>query len=348
MISKNFSKRIQKLRHHFKRWKVEGCLIEDPTDLFYLTGLHFSLGTCVVTQEKAHLMVDGRYFEMAKKESPCDVVLSSKEALTSLLKPMSSLAFNSLLTSVERQKQLGKLYRGTLRGVVSPLKEIRAIKEPAELRALKKSAALLWKGFQEIKRHLKVGITEKEVALEFEIFCRRHGAEKMAFDPIIAFGKNSAYPHYRAGETRLKKGDIVLIDIGVVVDDYNSDMTRVLFFGKADPRLVFIDTVVKKAHAAALALCKSGAKIEDLDLAARQVAIEAGLKDLLAHSLGHGVGLEVHEYPRLSYQGDDPLVLLEEGMCVTIEPGLYLPGVGGVRHEDTVVVTKKGYQNFYD
>jgi Xaa-Pro aminopeptidase len=347
MKSTNFLKRMDKVRSHFEEWEVQGALIENPCDLFYLTGLQLSVGTCLITEKKAHLLVDGRYFAAAQKNSPCQVHLTSTEALTSLLKPLKQLAFDSRFTSCEKWHQLKKIFPGKLAQVIQPLNEVRAIKEQKELAAMKKSAALAWRGFEETKRQLKVGITEKELALKFEMFCRAHGAEKMAFDPIIAFGKNSAYPHYRPGDVKLKKGDIVLIDIGVVVDKYHSDMTRTVFFGKPDPRLVLIETVVKEAHAAALKLCKPGAKVEDLDLAARRVAEKAGLKDLLVHSLGHGIGLETHEFPRLSFQGEDRALRLKAGMCITIEPGLYLPGVGGVRYEDTVVVTEKGYHNFY-
>lgn len=301
----------------------------------------------MITVQEAYLLVDGRYYAMAKKRSPFPVQLLSQEALKSCLHSIPSLAFDHHFTTVERLDQLKRIYTGYLQGISLPLKEIRVIKEPEELKALEKSAALLWKGFEQVRRRLKSGITEKEIALEFEVFCRQHGAEKMAFDPIIAFGKNSAYPHYRAGNTRLKKGDVVLIDIGISLDNYHSDMTRTLFFGKADPRLVVLDTVVKEAHAAALAACRVGAKVGDLDCAARHVIEKAGLADLLAHSLGHGIGLETHEFPRIKCQGEDHHILLKEGMVITIEPGLYLPGVGGIRHEDTVRVTGKGYKNFY-
>jgi Xaa-Pro aminopeptidase len=345
MPSKIFLNRISKLQSFLKKWKVEGCLIESPLDLFYLTGLQLSLGILVVLQNKAQLFVDGRYIAFAKKNSPVPVELLSKEA--ALLKQVSSLAFDSSVTTVERERQLKKLYSGILTPLPQLLKQLRAIKDAAELKAMKKSAGVLWKGFEHVRRSLKVGITEKELALSFEIFCRKHGAEKLAFDPIIAFGKNSAYPHYRAGNAKLKKGEIVLIDIGVVVDHYHSDMTRTVFFGKADPRLILLDSVVKKAHAVAIALCKSGAKVGDLDKAARQVIQEAGLQELILHSLGHGIGLETHEFPRIKFQGEDHDAVLREGMVITIEPGLYLPGTGGIRHEDTIVITAKGYNNFY-
>jgi Xaa-Pro aminopeptidase len=345
MPSKTFLNRITQVQALLKTWKTSGCLVEDPLDLFYLTGLQLSLGMLMILPSKAELFVDGRYIEFAKKNSPVPVQLLDK--VEPFLRTLSSLAFDSHVTTVERAEKLKKLYPGILTPVPQLLKQLRAIKDAAELKAMKKSAALLWKGFEHVRRSLKVGMTEKEVALAFEIYCRKQGAERMAFDPIIAFGKNSAYPHYRAGNAKLKKGDIVLMDIGVVIDRYHSDMTRTFFFGKADPRLVLLDTVVKKAHAAALSLCKSGAKVGDLDQAARKVIQAAGLQELIAHSLGHGIGLETHEFPRIKFRGEDHEVILQEGMVITIEPGLYLPGVGGVRHEDTAQITAKGYNNFY-
>ncbi|MBS0648486.1 MAG: aminopeptidase P family protein [Verrucomicrobia bacterium] len=345
MPSKTFLNRITQVQSLLKSWKTSGCLIEDPLDLFYLTGLQLSLGMLVILPSKAELFVDGRYMEFAKKNSPVPVQLLDKAE--AFLRSLPSLAFDSHIATVERAEKLKKLYPGTLTPIPQLLKQLRAIKDAAELKAMKKSAAVLWKGFEHIRRSLKIGMTEKEVALAFEIYTRKLGAERLAFDPIIAFGKNSAYPHYRAGNAKLKKGDVVLVDIGVVVDRYHSDMTRTFFFGKADPRLVLLDTVVKKAHGAALALCKSGTKVGDLDQAARKVIQAAGLQGLIAHSLGHGIGLETHEFPRIKFQGEDHDAVLREGMVITIEPGLYLPGVGGIRHEDTAQITAKGYNNFY-
>jgi len=327
--------------------KFDGCLIEDPTDLLYLTGLQLSAGIIGVTSKKIKLFVDGRYFEYCSKHSPFPVELISKEAVEKFLVKAKEIAFDSVLTSVDRFEQLKKQYSTRLRPVPQILKKARAVKDEAELKAMEKSAKLCWKGFEHVKKILKVGITEREVALAFEIFCRENGAEKLAFDPIIAFGKNSAYPHYHPGNVKLKKGDLVLVDIGVSLDHYHSDMTRTVFFGKPDPRLVLLETVVKKAHGAAIAICKAGVKVGDLDKAARKVIAAAGMEEMIVHSLGHGIGLETHEFPRLKYKGDDHDVILEADMVITIEPGLYLPGVGGIRYEDTVAVTKNGCKNFY-
>ncbi len=337
MRSENYLNRISKVQKNLKEWDVDGCLIENPTDLFYLTGMQLSSGILLVFPQKVTLFVDGRYSGWAKKHAPVGV------ALLDQFPSNKTLAFDSQKTTVDRAKSL----KGNLKPIPQLLKQIRSIKDGDELKKLQKSGKLLWKGYQYIRRKLKEGISEKELALEFEIFCLKNGAEKLAFDPIIAFGENSAYPHYRAGKIRLKKGDIVLLDLGIVVDHYHSDMTRTVFFGKPDSRLLLLDAVVRKAHGAALKICKPGTKIGDLDLAARKVIEKAGLQNLIQHSLGHGIGLETHEYPRIKYQGEDGSAQLEEHMVITIEPGLYMPGVGGVRYEDTLMITRTGYNNFY-
>jgi Xaa-Pro aminopeptidase len=194
---------------------------------------------------------------------------------------------------------------------------------------------------------LKKGITEKEVARRFEIFCLEKGAEGLSFTPIIAFGKNGAMPHYRSQDVVLKEGDAVLIDIGVVLDNYHSDMTRVLFYKKKNRYLSHLYEIVKKAQKNALKLCRPGVKLKELDLAARKVMREEKVEDLFLHSLGHGIGLQTHEFPRIKYNGDDRDVVLQSGMVFTVEPGLYVPGKGGVRYEDTIVITPSGYKNFY-
>lgn len=343
-----FVNRLKKLQNLLKEKSLEGCVIDHTVDLFYLTGLQLSLGRLIVTQKEASLFVDGRYFEMCLKKSPVPTKKNSIEAIKSYLKDLKSVGFDSAITSVENYEALQKLCPVKLTKLPCPLKLIRAIKDAQESLALKKSAALLWKGFLHIKKMLKEGLTERAVAKEFEIYMLKQGASKLAFEPIIAFGKNSAMPHYRAGTGRLKKGDSVLIDIGVVVDHYHSDMTRVIHFGKTNPKLIALEKVVRCAHKAALNLCRPGEKVKQLDLAAREEMRKAGVEDLFVHSLGHGVGLEIHEFPRVKQDGEDKDVVLEAGMVITIEPGLYLPNVGGIRHEDTILITPQGYDNFYD
>jgi Xaa-Pro aminopeptidase len=344
MSSNVFSNRIKKV---FQESKTDALIIEKPIDLFYLTGLILSLGTLIITKKGGHLFVDGRYLAFAKKNGPCACEKTTAEALTQLLSSFQKIGFDSVETSFARAEELEKLAKKKLIPLAKPTDTTRAIKSAPEIKALRKSAALLWKGFQHLKKSLKVGITEKAAATLFEVFCLENGAEGMAFEPIVSFGKNTAFPHYRPGDVHLKKGDCVLLDLGVIVDHYHSDMTRTFFFGKPDPRLVVFQAVVKEAHDAALLLCRPGVKVGELDKAACCVIEKAGLTSYLAHSLGHGVGLEIHEFPRLKFRGADSNVVLKEGMVITIEPGLYWPGVGGYRYEDTIVITRKGYENWY-
>lgn len=221
------------------------------------------------------------------------------------------------------------------------------IKDEGEIRKMKKSAQFAFEAYQFAKRKLKVGITEGELARDLEIYCLKKGAERMSFESIIAFGKNTALPHHHPSKTKLKANDIVLFDLGVVLDGYCSDMTRVDFVGKVDPKLRHLYEVNRAAQRVALAKCKPGVRLKELDRAARRVMKSAGLEEYFIHSLGHGVGLDVHEYPRIKFDGVDRNLELQVGMAITIEPGLYLPGKGGVRYEDTVVITPKGYTNLY-
>ncbi len=340
----DYKKRIGRLQKQLSFWKKDGCIIDSPTDLFYLTGLELSAGRLVVLRGKAALFVDGRYVQAAREKSPVPVELFSSTSIAAFAK--GKIVFDSACTTVEKAEAFKKICPKAA-PLPALLKELRAIKDEKEIAALKKSACLLWKGYEHIRKIIKSGVSEEEIALEFEIFCRRNGASSLAFEPIIAFGENSAMPHYRAGKAKLKKGQIVLCDIGVVVDGYRSDMTRFFFFGKPDSKLEEMATVVRAAHKAALDVCRPGAKIQEIDEAARKIMRTFDMEKLFVHSLGHGIGLQTHEFPIIRYDGADKETVLKAGMAITIEPGLYKSGLGGVRYEDTIVITKGGYTNLY-
>lgn len=351
MKSQNFSKkRIEELIDRLPSFGIEACLIDNPVDLLYLTDIALSHGLLIVTQKEARLFVDGRYIQVAEEKSPVPVALEEKEAILGYLeqKKAKKIGFDSDATHHSQFLKLSAwLPKKELLPIASPLKEQRLIKDKQESAIMRKAAKIAWLGFLHIRKKLKKGILESDLAFEFETFCRKKGAQKLSFDPIIAFGKNSAMPHYRPTNTKLKEGDAVLIDVGVVVDGYCSDMTRTLFFGKGDPTLVRFAKIVHDAQKAALKLCKPGTKLGDLDRAARDVMKKEGVEKYFIHSLGHGVGLEIHEWPRIKAGGEDQNVLLKPGMAITIEPGLYLPGKGGIRYEDTILITPASYQNFY-
>lgn len=319
-------------------------LIEQTLDLFYLTGLTLSKGRLLVQSGKATLFVDGRYFERAKKEAPCHVELWDK------LKQIheKEVGFDSAFVSYEAYLSLKNEWPHIhWLPKPNPIRNLRVIKEEKEIASLKKAAQLTWKGYRYVTELLKEGVTEENLALEFEFFCRKNGASGLSFSPIIAFGENSAYPHYRAGKSQLKKGQAVLIDVGAVVENYCGDMTRLVYFGHPDPKILQLEELVRNAKNKAILRIKPGVKIGELDQIVQDEFDKADVKQLYIHSLGHGIGLETHEFPRLRFDGVDKDVVLKPGMVFTVEPGLYQPGVGGVRLEDMVVVTQAGCENLF-
>lgn len=326
----------------------EPLLIENPADVFYLTGLWFSAARLLLKPDKAVLLVDGRYFGQAQGKVPCEVVLAEKEALAKAVKGLKRVRFDSSFVTVEKAQLLAKSAPNVEWFPVSrPLKELRAVKDEEELGKLKAAARTTAEGYRHIAKRLEEGVVEEEIALEFEVFCRKKGASKLSFEPIIAFGENSAYPHYRAGKSRLKKNQAALCDLGAVVDGYRGDMTRVYFHGEPPEESKRFYALVKQAHDLAFEKARPGIKAGELDAIVRAFFEKEGVAKLFTHSLGHGVGVDVHEYPLLRFDGDDRDAALEPGMVFTIEPGLYLPGVGGARYENTVAMTEDGLENFY-
>jgi Xaa-Pro aminopeptidase len=227
------------------------------------------------------------------------------------------------------------------------LREQRIIKEDKEIEALREAAKITWRGIERVCSLFQEGVSERELAWEFECFVRQRGASRLAFDTIIAFGEHTAYPHHRPSDARLKKDQIVLIDAGAVFNHYCADVTRVFFFGKPDPRLEQMDRFVREAYRAAQRQIHIGATILAIDRSARDELARQGVEPLFTHSLGHGLGLEAHEPPLVRWDGDDRNMAIQSQMILAIEPGLYRPGLGGVRYENSGVVTKNGFESFY-
>jgi len=337
-------KRIERLQERLSQWSIDALLIEQPIDLFYLTGLRLSKGRLIVSLQEVNLWVDGRYFAYACTRAPCKVALWEKNAPL----PSGRVGFDSATTSVETWERLREEASSTeWQPISKPLKEMRIIKEEREIAALEKAAAVSWKGIERMKRLLRVGVSELEIAWEFEQCVRMSGASGLSFEPIVAFGKNSALPHHRASSTCLLQNQIVLLDVGAIVDGYSGDVTRVYFFGEPDRELYRMYGWVREAHLAARRFARPGERVQALDLAARDVFAREGVEKLFVHSLGHGIGLETHESPLLRKDGADAHLPLQKGMVFTIEPGLYLPDVGGVRLEDTGYLDKTQFISFY-
>lgn len=353
----DYHQRLQRLQAILCEVPCDAFFVEDSINLYYLTGLELSAGKLLVHTRGAHLFVDGRYTEVCMKRSPFPVLpLEELKLETLLLTPefdfIHILGFNSEQTTFKEYQQLVKATeslssRLKLIPVDALVIEQRAIKDNEEINLLRQAADLGSQGFDFVCEILKEGISEEEVAMHLDIFWKQRGAKKVGFDPIIAFGTNSAMPHHRSGLSRLQKGDVVLIDIGVNYRHYHSDMTRMAFFGTPDPRIEEIHAVVAEAQQRALALCAPGITIGTIDRAARDFIASKGYGAHFNHGLGHGVGLEIHELPVIKSTAPFYGVTLEAGMVITIEPGIYLSGIGGVRIEDTIVITDSGcgYEN---
>lgn len=341
--------------------QINGCdalIIADPTNLFYMTGLELSAGMLLIHAKGADLLVDGRYIESCKNFSFFSVRLSDPSSFEQFLSSnefshIKKLGFDSENTTFKKYEYLKKIALNIsekgrnleLVPIDAPLKKQRSIKDENEIQALRKAAELGSKGYHFLCSLLQGGITELECALELEIFWKRHGSKGLAFDPIIAFGSNSSMPHYRPGQAKLKQGDVVLIDIGVNLNHYRSDMTRVIFFDTQNTHMLEVHDIVQKAQNAALHLCKPGTTLGQLDKAAREVISSYGYAEKFTHSLGHGIGLDTHEYPTVRNTSPFADIPLVKGMVITIEPGIYLPEIGGIRIEDTIVITENAHEN---
>lgn len=354
----NYSKRLKNVQNYILNKDIDLLILDDNISLIYLTGLDISYGKLFITKDKLKLFVDGRYLQRAEKNSFLDIELIGEKALLDFIvkNRLKKIAFDSAKVSFHSFEKL-KRFLNKIKAkyyldfkiipLCDPLKEFRVIKDADEILLLKKAANLNWRGFEHVCLFLKQAVSEKEIAFEYEMFVKKNGADNLSFDPIVAFGENSAMPHHKTSTKRLKLNDVVLMDLGVEIQNYHSDMTRVIFFGKPDPKLEKMYCITKKAQIAALSICKPGVKLKDLDLAARQVMKEQNFEKQFLHSLGHGIGLDVHEFPKIKFDSEDKDVILRPGMLITIEPGIYLPNIGGCRYEDTILITQDGYENLY-
>jgi len=336
--------RIHRLQESLKAEGIDSFFIHDPVNLFYYTGHEMSAGKLLVDQESALLIVDGRYIE-AVSDGEVDARLLTDDWLKKYAKGgVTSLGFDSRLVDYDLYEQLG-VAGLDLRPMPGHLMRQRMVKEEAEIEILRKAANLAARGYDHLLSLLEEGVREIDLARQLEIFWLKSGGEKLSFDPIIAFGVASAMPHYHTGEAALEISQPALFDIGVQFGHYQSDMTRVRFVGSPEPKMEAVYQVVKEAFEAAVSICKPGVSCGELDAMARETITAAGYGENFNHSLGHGVGLEVHELPVLRSGSVHSEMRLEAGMVITVEPGVYLPGVGGVRLEDTLLVTESGCES---
>lgn len=330
---------------------ADAALVVSAHNRRYLTGFPSSAGVVLVTRDSALFLTDFRYIEAARR------VVKGMECVEydSLSQTLSSLAgqhnLRCILTedegmSVAEYERVSRMLPGVeLRGGVLDglLGALRLVKSPEELAKIRQAQALTEYGFDHILPFIRPGRTEREVALELEFLIRRQGAEGVAFDFIVVSGANSSLPHGVPGDKVIENGDFVTMDFGARVDGWHSDMTRTVAVGGCSPEQRRVYDTVLKAQLAALSVLRAGLRCTDGDAAARSVIEQAGYGAYFGHATGHGVGVEIHEEPRLSPRSGEEILCA--GSVVTVEPGIYLPGRFGVRIEDMASITENGCEN---
>ena len=326
---------------------VDGLLVTHLPDVRYLCGFTGSSAALVLARGGATLFTDGRYTAQAKAEAKgTRVVIAKKPAVAAACEWMETAGirrcgFDAAQTTVAALESMRKavssrVRRGMFVAVGALIARLREMKDSDEIEKMRAAANLGCRLFDGMLDYLEPGLTELAVAAELEHAARLAGAEAMSFDTIVASGERSALPHGRASMAKLPKRGFVTLDFGVVLDGYCSDMTRTVHLGKALEGEREVYDAVLEAQEAAVAAVAPGVTSGDVDEAARSVLRRAGLDKYFSHSTGHGVGLEIHEGPRLAAKQKQ---VLEQGMVITIEPGVYMPGKFGLRIEDMVLVT---------
>jgi Xaa-Pro aminopeptidase len=343
--------RIQTLRKQMQARKIESMLVTYLPDVRYLCGFTGSNAALAVTAKRAAMFTDGRYTAQSKEETQgARPVIAKKSALGEACawlekSGVKTAHFDPERTTVALLELMGDgLSKGKRRGFFQPLKkpvvsELRMVKDPDELLLMEKAALLGGDLFTAVLPHIRAGVAEQEIAADLEFFARNLGVEGMSFETIVASGKRSAFPHGRATAATVPGRGFVTLDFGVILNGYCSDMTRTVHMGKPGSAEQFAYDAVLEAQEAAVAAVKPGATCGEVDEAARSVLRGAKLDKYFTHSTGHGVGIEIHESPRVAAEQKQ---VLEPGMVITIEPGIYMEGKFGIRIEDMVAVTKSG------
>lgn len=342
----HYPRRLDNLRNKLRENDCDAFFSIDPMDNAYLTGFFGSTSAVMVTLESARLLCDFRYAEQASSlDSGVEVVECTGDLDRRLGEQLrdagpEQAAFDPGTLTLARFEKVQDAFRQPVSPVAGICRTLREIKEPGEIERISGASQLAEAALEEVLKTLKEGMREQEFAALLEYEFRKRGARRASFDTIALFGARSSLPHGVPTDKPLEIGDIVLIDCGCVLDGYCSDLTRTFVFGRI-PGNWFLDVYecVRQAQEAAVLSVCAGARTKAVDSVARTPITQAGFGDRFGHGTGHGVGLEVHEDPRLNTQSE---AVLEAGMVVTVEPGIYLPGEGGVRIEDLVTVTEEG------
>ncbi|HEX5431883.1 MAG TPA: Xaa-Pro peptidase family protein [Bryobacteraceae bacterium] len=326
--------------------KIDALIVSSPANIRYLSGYAGSNGLMLISKTDEHFFTDPRYGVEASSSITCKVHVCKGPLLTAAAaivkrKRLRKVGIEPAWLHVDQYGQLENAMPAgtTLVAVENLIENLRAIKSAEEIGLIQRSVRANSEAFQQTMRRVRPGLREREIAAELEFQMHMAGAEKPAFDTIVASGPRSALPHAHPTMHPVGEHELLLVDMGATLDGYTSDMTRVAFMGEPPKRILSLYNAVSEAQLAAIDMVREGVKASKVDAAARNVLKAHKLDRAFVHSTGHGLGLEIHEAPRI---GKKERTRLQAGMVITIEPGAYIEGVGGVRIEDTVLVTAKG------
>jgi Xaa-Pro aminopeptidase len=338
-----FAQRRRALQTLLAAERLGSLVVTQRASWYYLTGYTGESGALVVSRRGAALITDGRFMEQARTEMSGIQIVQQAGSLAASVGQFLKRAggrrvgFDASQITVSQLRMLRKAAGGRVRWIDAAglVERLRRRKEAQEIAQMRKAAILAGQVLEHALKMLKPGVRELEVAAEIEYQMRQRGASGPAFETIVAFGERSAYPHARATSKRLRKNELVVLDLGAILAHYCSDITRTVVVGRAPARIRRWHRAVQEAQSAAIGAVRAGVTCGEVDAAARRVLAGYRLDRYFVHSTGHGLGLEVHEDPRVAKAQKQTL---EPGNVITIEPGVYVPGVGGIRIEDDVAV----------
>jgi Xaa-Pro aminopeptidase len=346
----DIASRLGRLRTWLHDNTVDALLVTRLTNVRYLTGFTGSAAMLLVGRDHTLFVTDGRYRDQSAEQLTAagvdaeiaigTTMAAQRERLVDAARDYALLALEDHDVTWAQQRELAAAFTNCeLVPAGTPVEELRRVKDAGEIDRIRAACAIADDAFGELTARFGTGITEREFALALEFAMRERGASAMSFDPIIASGPNGAKPHAQPSDRVIERHELVVCDFGCIVDGYCSDMTRTVSVGDPGPDARRLYDVVLESQAAGRDAVAVGADCAGVDRASRDVIDAAGLGDTFLHGTGHGVGLDIHEAPRVASSARDTL---RDNDVVTVEPGVYLPGVGGVRIEDTVVVTPGG------
>ncbi|HAP2857862.1 TPA: aminopeptidase P family protein [Enterococcus faecalis] len=337
--------RVEKLRELMKENNLQGFLVTSPYNLRYLTNFTGTTGLAMITLDKAFFVTDFRYTEQAAEQATGFTIVKNTGHIFDEVADLAgrlqldNLAFEETQVSFADYSLLEEILPCELVPVMGLIEELREVKDEEEVAIIEKACAIADQGFAFVLEMIKPGMTEIEVANQLDFFMRSKGASGVSFETIVASGLRSAMPHGVASHKVIEKGDLITLDFGCYYEGYVSDMTRTFAIGSIQPKLKEIYDIVLEAQLKVLAEAKPGLTGIQLDAIARDHIASYGYGDAFGHSTGHGIGLEIHEGPNVSFRADKQFV---PGNVITDEPGIYLPGIGGVRIEDDLLITAEG------